>query len=457
MRISSDDILSVLIGIGIGLILLTPFPYATVETWSISFFEIVSFITFGIWLLRDVLRNRIRIVKSPLYIPFTLFFILILFQMVTMPVWVVGLLSPHTETMWQFASEGFKSILGEDLQNNLTLSLNAYATKEKFILYLSYAAFFIVCANYLLRSRQIKRYFWIIFTVLLIESLIGIAQYITSGSASSGTYVNPNHYGGLLLMIIPLSLCYVLYLGHTKFGVSNIWQIVLNNKFSTQLLVFLATCLMGTALIMSQSRGAIFSSVASICLLYTLFSWKQKKRSGLIFIGSFVVVILVYSVWMGVDPVIEKFSQTTEELPSRTSIWHDTLVMIKDFPVFGTGLGTYSLSFTIYKDQTYWPRVIQHAHNDYLQFIAETGIIGFALLIWGMVAFYKRVLRKLVSSNIQADPLRYYLLLGCISGISGLLIHSITDFNLQIPANTYYFVFLLALSTSMYNDLGHRR
>ena len=458
MSISIDNILSILIGLGLSLILLTPFPYATVETWSISLFEIVSFVTLGLWCMREVSRGRISVLPSPLYIPFGLFFILILLQMLKLPLPVIEFISPHTGTLWEHVNEGAKQLFGEDLQRSVTISLNPYATKEKFVLYLSYMAFFVVSSNYVRRSKQLKRYFWIIFIIALLESFIGISQYIAGGmqNAATGTYVNPNHFGGLLIMVIPVSLCYVLYLGHAKMGIGSLVQIVLNSKFSNQLLIFLATCLMGIALIMSQSRGAIFSSVASICLLYTLYSWRKKTRFGLFFIGSFVTVIIIYSIWIGIDPVIEKFSETSAELPSRTSIWKDTLVMIKDFPVLGTGLGTYSLSFTLYKDQAFWPKVIQHAHNDYLQFIAETGLIGFALIIWGMIAFYRQVLGQVLTFNIKADPFRYYILIGSISGISGLLIHSFTDFNLQIPANAYYFTFLLAISTSMFNDLKNR-
>jgi len=453
-----DKILPILISAGIAVLLLTPLPYGTVQTWSISFFEIVSFLTFGAWCTREILSGRIKISNSPMYIPFGLFFILIVLQLIPLPAGILKFISPHTEALLSQTREGLSYIFGDNLIRSFTISINPYATKGKLVLYLSFAAFFIVASNYLVSRKQLKKYFWIIFAVASIQSLIGIVQYIGVGNlhAASGTYVNPNHFGGLLLLIIPLALGYILYLGQSRGGGRGIFHTMVNSAFSNQMLLFFATCLMGTALIMSQSRGAILSALASLAIFYVLFSWKKQNRSGLFFITVFIAIIAIYSIWIGLDPVIEKFSETTETLPKRTSIWEDTASIIKDFPIFGTGLGTYSLSFSLYKDVTFWPKIIQHAHNDYLELLSETGIVGFLLIMWGIIGFYKKVISQIIHNAFEKDPLRYFLMLGCISGSLGMMVHVITDFNFQIPANAYYFTFLLAISTSMSNRTEER-
>ena len=459
MRRAPELILDILISAGIAIILLSPFPYGTVETWSVSLFEIVSFLTLGVWCLREILNARFRLTPSPLYLPMGLFFILIIIQLIPMPLTVLNSISPHTHSMLHQITQGLNYIFGETPAGSFTITINSYATREKLLLYLSYAAFFIVVSNYLVTRNQLKRYFWIIFAVGLIQSLIGIAQYISSGSVhpASGTYINPNHFGGLLILIIPLSLSYILYLGQRKRGVSNLVEIIRQSKFSNQLLLLFATCLMGTGLIMSQSRGALISAMASIAVFYVLLSWKKKNQAGTLFIAVFIAIIAIYSVWIGIDPVIEKFSETSETLPKRTFIWQDTLAIIKDFPIFGTGLGTYSLSFSLYKNVAHWPTIIQHAHNDYLELLSETGVAGFLLVMWGIIMFYKRALSKIVRNSSQNDPLRYYLLLGAISGLLGMMVHVITDFNFQLPANAYYFAFLLGISTSIINYSRSRR
>ena len=97
-----------------------------------------------------------------------------------------------------------------------------------------------------------------------------------------------------------------------------------------------------------------------------------------------------------------------------------------------------------------------HAHNDYMELAAETGLIGFFLVLFALISFYKRAVYNIRKFSPQKDPLRYYILLGCLSGMFGLFIHAVTEFNFQIPANTYYFIFLLALSQSMSNELNTR-
>jgi O-antigen ligase len=183
----------------------------------------------------------------------------------------------------------------------------------------------------------------------------------------------------------------------------------------------------------------------------------KKSRSIKWLLGIFFVLIILYSSWIGLDPVIEKFSETEEALPLRTYIWKDSFNLIKDFPVFGTGLGTFSLAYTLYKKDAYWPYVYDHAHNDYIELAAETGLAGFFLVLFALIAFYKSAIRKIRNFSPQKDPLRYYILLGCLSGMFGLFIHAVTEFNFQIPANAYYFIFLLGLSTSMLNVLVERK
>ena len=453
MRRIPQAVIDVLISLGLVIILLSPFPYGTVETWSVSFFQIVSFLTLGIWCLKGVLQSRLTLIPSPLYLPMGLLFILVMIQLIPMPLSILKYVSPNTQALLHQASESLNSIFADTSISSFTTSINPYATKEKLLLYLSYAALFIVASNHIVSRDQLRRYFWLIFTVGMIQSVIGITQYLSSGSTvpASGTYVNPNHFGGLLILIIPICLGYILYLSQRKSGRTSLIDIIRQPKFSNQMLLLFASCLMGIALILSQSRGALLSTFVSIAIFYVLFSWGKKNRSGTFFIALFLAVIAVYSVWIGVDPLIEKISETSETLPKRTYIWKDTLDIIKDFPVLGTGLGTYSLSFTLYKNAVSWPTIIQHAHNDYLELLSETGVIGFLLVMWGLVMYYRRAVLSILRISPKYDPLRYFILLGAVSGTLGMMAHVITDFNFQIPANAYYFTFLVAISTSIIN------
>jgi hypothetical protein len=159
------------------LILLSPLPFGNVETWSVSLFEIIAFLTFGVWLTGKIIKRRIRLPQSPLYIPMGLFFLLVIFQMIQLPDAILNILSPHSFMLWQSKREALEHIFGGQINLPETISLYPFVTWQKLLLYLSYAAFFLVTTDFIRTSKQIKRFFWIIFTVATIESLIGLAIY----------------------------------------------------------------------------------------------------------------------------------------------------------------------------------------------------------------------------------------------------------------------------------------
>jgi O-antigen ligase len=361
--------------------------------------------------------------------------------------------------LWQSKREALEHIFGSQINLPETISLYPFVTWQKLLLYLSYAAFFLVTTDYIRTSKQIKRFFWIIFTVAMIESLIGLLQYIASGTKvpASGSYINPNHFAGLLLLVTPLFLGYLIHVSTKEHFQLNSWKQAIKAQSSSNLLLLFATTLIAISLILSQSRGAIFSFAAAMLFLYMLISLNKKSSTVKWLLGVFFVIIILYSFWIGLDPVIEKFSETEETLPLRTYLWKDTFKLIKDFPAFGTGLGTFSLAYTLYKEDAYWPYVYDHAHNDYLELAAETGLIGFFLVLFALISFYKRAVYNIRKFSPQKDPLRYYILLGCLSGMFGLFIHAVTEFNFQIPANAYYFIFLLGLANSLQYHLSERQ
>ena len=456
MRLVIEKLLPLAINIGLALMLLSPLPFGNVETWSVSLFEIISFITFGAWLSGKILKGRIRLMPSPLYIPFGLFFALVILQTVDLPEGIFGLFSPGTASLWQSKSEALKHIFGDNINLKDTISIYPFVTNQKILLYLSYATFFLVAADYIRSSKQVRRFFWIVFTVSIIESLIGLLQYIASGTTvpASGTYVNPNHFAGLLLLTIPLFIGYTLYLQTKHVTVPGQWWVKL--FASSQLIMIFATSLMAISLILAQSRGAILSFAASIFFFYMLLERGKKSRANKWLLGGFLILIFVYSIWIGLDPVIDKFTATGKDIPNRTYIWKDSMHMLKDFPLFGVGLGNFSLAYTIYKNEAYWPNVYDHAHNDYIELATETGIVGFILVFWALIAFFRNVYRSEKYFSSEKDPFSYFMLTGLLSGMFGMFVHTITEFTFQIPANAYYFTFMLALTASVVKRVTER-
>jgi O-antigen ligase len=113
-------------------------------------------------------------------------------------------------------------------------------------------------------------------------------------------------------------------------------------------------------------------------------------------------------------------------------------------PVLGWGLGTFTTVYPQFRS-FYTTLFVNAAHNDYIQALVETGIVGFAAILWFLIAVYREGLRNLESwSRNWSRTLGLASLIGC----TGILVHSAVDFNLQIPANACVFYFLAAVTTS---------
>jgi O-antigen ligase len=128
----------------------------------------------------------------------------------------------------------------------------------------------------------------------------------------------------------------------------------------------------------------------------------------------------------------------------RLAIFKDTLRMFWQRPLLGWGLGTFTTVYPQFRS-FYTNLFINAAHNDYLQALAETGIVGFVAILWFVAVVYREGLRNVDSwSRNWSRMLGLAALIGC----TGILVHSAFDFNLQIPANACVFYFLCAVTTS---------
>ena len=172
---------------------------------------------------------------------------------------------------------------------------------------------------------------------------------------------------------------------------------------------------------------------------------KAKRKGWMFLVVLFLTVVVGYGLWIGLDPVLARFEQMREknflQLEGRTTIWKDTLHLVREYPLTGTGLGTFGVAFRRYQTDLV-NGYVDHAHNDYLEFASETGVPGLALLFLPILYLFVRMIISFLD-----DPHRYRrsVLLGCIGSTLALLIHSVTDFNLQIPANALIFAVVLGI------------
>lgn len=163
---------------------------------------------------------------------------------------------------------------------------------------------------------------------------------------------------------------------------------------------------------------------------------------------AFLVLLIVVAIgagmyWVGADSgLAERFAADQGEAgaTSRQIVWLDTLSMIRAHPVLGVGVGAYQTVFPMY-GHSEGSTIVEFAHNDYLQALADGGIVTGALAIWFIVVMFRAFARGTKSR----EPVTNALALGAGAGVFAILVHSLFDFNLQLPSNALLFLVLTAI------------
>jgi len=192
---------------------------------------------------------------------------------------------------------------------------------------------------------------------------------------------------------------------------------------------------------------AIFVELIVLALVF--FRQKKSVRIALS-VAAFAVVLVSLLVWLGGKELTVRVSSISKETRTeisggmRLSIDRDTLQMFRQKPVMGWGLGAFPVVYPQFRT-FYTNFFVNEAHNDYLQLLAEMGVLGFATMIWFQAIVFLRVRRKIGNwtTNVSAATA-----LACALSATGILVHSLVDFNLQIPANAALFYALCSIAAA---------
>ena len=270
---------------------------------------------------------------------------------------------------------------------------------------------------------------------------------------ASGPFINPDHFANYLALILPIALAGAFF--RTS---------AMSKPLEQGLRIFsaLTAFLLFTGILLSLSRSGWISALLGIVLLLWFSPWQSeeglpalfKKRvtpaaRGAITILCILLLVSLFFVGPGgreqVDTRLgESFTQDAG-LWGRTAIWKDCLPMVRDFPFFGVGLGAWPELFLRYQSAPWSAGFYREAHNDYIELLAETGVIGFGLLAWFFVLGGKRLLQGLK----KISPRAVSLMAAVLAALGGMAFHELFDFSLQIPANAFLFTLLFALGMRM--------
>jgi len=189
---------------------------------------------------------------------------------------------------------------------------------------------------------------------------------------------------------------------------------------------------------------AHLSLAAAVLFVLLLMAATKTRHAALPIVLALVLGLgCLWGMWKGLAPVEERWQTIETSYEDRFLVWQTTFTLIKHFPLTGTGLGTYELAYPPYKPQKFGAMIMDHAHNDYLEFLSEVGLIGF--IPW--LAFFLLFLASSVRALLTRRS-RYSIFLGAsgLAAIVALLVHSLADFNLQIPANAMLLFLIMGLT-----------
>lgn len=446
----------------LGLIVFSPLPAASVYEWSILVIQLTVLFMLAAYFVMKEKPQTNKLLSFSMKWPRILFFSLFIFifiQVIPLPEFLVKIISPSA---YSFQENFFPDFLNTKF---MSLSLIPSHTLKQGLELLSYFLLGFLIIKTVTERRQIIRIFSVLIAMGVFEAFYGMFELYNKNprilfykkihylDSVTGTFVNQNHLSGFLEMIIPLTIGLIIA-RINLFSLRGMrWRrklLQLSEKgLSTNMFISLSIIVMAVAIIFSRSRSGIFLLIFTLLLFFeltTLYLGRSEEQKK--WIKNFLKVVFLFitfiSLYIGIGAMVERFALDKFLQEERPIYWKNTIGIFADYPLFGTGLGTFP---SLYPDMEKGGQLmrISHAHNDYLEYLSELGLIGMILLLGGILYM---VINSFLVWRERKHPEMKGLALGGIISIICIMLHSITDFNLHIPANMLLFSVVLSLTVT---------
>lgn len=404
------------------LLLFGPLAFGAVEAWSTFILQAGAALLLVLWAIWQAQSGELQIKPSPLFAPMLVFAILIGIQIV----------SGHTS---------YSSV-----------------TRSQGLLYSAYGALCFLVVQCLRRTSQVKILAWLFSSYGFAMALFALIQSLASngklywlrtpseGGWIYGSYVNHNHYAGLMEMLVPIPLVAALFdtiPGPRKAVAGGV------------------AAIMASTIFLSGSRGGMVAIAVEMAILAAFVVRRRKGRALALSLGAFLVLVVGLLAWLGGGALTSRMTSINSEAHAelsgglRLQIDRDGLHMFTRKPFLGWGLGAFPTVYPQYRS-FYTDTFVNQAHDDYLQLLVETGALGFATMLWFIVLVFYRAVKKL--GNWTKDP-NGAVAMAAMLGVTGILVHSFVDFNLQIPANAalFYVLCIIAALGPRFSAFGRMR
>ncbi|MEP7075208.1 MAG: O-antigen ligase family protein [Acidobacteriota bacterium] len=413
--------------------------YGGVDSGVIALIALSTTVILCLWAASVWKSGEFRLNVTYLYAPIIGWLIIGLIQL--LPTGDVGMLT---------------DILGTPA--SASLSFDQYATRFFLIRLVFYFVFLAAALTFFNSEGTVRRVTWSIIIFGSSTAFFGILQWLAKPDAiyglratpqaiPFGPFVNQHHFAALMEMMSGLTLG-VLFGGGTK-------------KDKRPLLL-IAAILMVVAIVLTGSRGGVISFLGVVLFagLATFGLQRNKGASGdggnnrplsrrllpVAIAAAAVVMLVSVVVFLGGEQSLLRGSgivnQQTDLSSGRTQFWSVGLHIFLSHPLIGTGFDTFGVAYTRFDPSNGVFRVEQ-AHNDYLQTLADGGILAFICLF----AFVYLLFRNGIAAiGKRHDQQMRSISIGCLAGCFGILVHSLFDFPLRTPANAFFFLMLIALA-----------
>ena len=347
-----------------------------------------------------------------------------------------------------------------NLSQQVTLSVAPHLTAVALLKSSSYVLLFILILLLINGQRRLQ---WLAYALVfsgLFQAVYGslmtlsgleygfFHEKFTYRGFATGTFVNRNHLAGYLVMCLSSGIGLLIAQLGNDYNATT-WQQRLRSilvwLLSEKMRLRLYLGIMVIAVVLTRSRMgniALFTSLLIAGLLGLMLSRHATRATVILLISLIIIDLFIVGTWFGLDKVAQRLEQTQLATESRDEVSRYTFNYWQDYVWTGSGLGSFYAVFPHYRGMNV-SGFYDHAHNDYLEFASETGLIGL-LLLGGMVLSSLGI--ALIAQYRRHNPLCRGIAFSVVMTIIAILIHSSVDFNLQIPANAATFIIILALA-----------
>ena len=445
----------------VALLAFAPFAFGTVDAWSEQVVVLLAGAMAACLALKCLLARPDGFTWSWMYLPLGLFLVLISVQLMPLPAGLLAVISPKTADLKR---QLLSDLPGSQEQlRTMSVSLYPLATERALRLALCVAAVFTVAVNVYRRGEQVKRLLWAVTMVAATMVMLALAQNITNSDkiywlvptggdiARGGAFLNRNNYCQFMNLSMGAALGLLMIRLAEEFrgrslSLPGALNLLGDDKLRSSWFLLGVIVLAMATVFLSLSRAGMISLLIAWGLASFMLALIRRLDPWGWLMGAIAVVALVSVLYIGFDAIYDRLASLAQgdAYRERWQLAKETASAWATFPLLGSGLGTYEFVHPMF-DGSDNVALALHAENEYVQILAETGLLGtvmVAAFLAGVVWACLRCLRRRM-------PEVRWAAVGLTTGLVAVAIHSFTDFGQRLPANACLTAAMCGLLVSM--------